>query len=63
MSKRSTVTVQWEMPREVEQALERLAQTGFYGSSPSDVVVTLLSRELERIAEKDLVNKLRGLAG
>jgi len=57
-----TALVQLTLPVEVNSTLERLSKAGFYGRSKSEVVVTLLSREFERLARDDLVRRLGELA-
>lgn len=59
----NTVLVQLTLPKEVDQAIENIMKTGFYGRSKSEVVVTLLSREFERFAREALVPRLADLAG
>lgn len=59
----NTVLVQLTLPREVDQAIEKIMKSGFYGRSKSEVVVTLLSREFERFAREALVERLQDLAG
>ncbi|AIO84898.1 Uncharacterised protein [Burkholderia pseudomallei] len=61
-SAEATRLVQLTLPVQVDAALERIAKIGFYGRSKSEVVVTLLSREFERIARDGLVDRLDGLA-
>jgi len=58
----NTVLVQLTLPKEVDQAIEKIMKTGFYGRSKSEVVVTLLSREFERFARESLVARLSDLA-
>ena len=58
----STKLVQLTLPVEVEAALSRLTDSGFYGRSKSEVVVTLLSREFERIAAQDIIAALGRLS-
>ncbi|PAJ77747.1 hypothetical protein CJO71_27205 [Burkholderia ubonensis] len=60
-SAEATRLVQLTLPVQVDAALERIAKVGFYGRSKSEVVVTLLSREFERIARDGLVDRLDGL--
>ena len=60
-SAEATRLVQLTLPVQVDAALERIAKIGFYGRSKSEVVVTLLSREFERIARDGLVDRLDGL--
>jgi hypothetical protein len=59
----STKLVQLTLPVEVDVALENLVASGFYGRSKSEVVVSLLSREFERIARDNLLTRLADLAG
>ncbi|KWF97354.1 hypothetical protein WL94_06740 [Burkholderia cepacia] len=61
-SAEATRLVQLTLPVQVDAALERIAKLGFYGRSKSEVVVTLLSREFERIARDGLVDRLDDLA-
>ncbi|MDR8029517.1 hypothetical protein KPA93_17770 [Burkholderia cenocepacia] len=61
-SAEATRLVQLTLPVQVDAALERIAKIGFYGRSKSEVVVTLLSREFERIARDGLVDRLDDLA-
>lgn len=58
----STRLVQLTLPVQVDDAIEKLTGSGFYGRSKSEVVVTLLSREFERIAKDKLVAELSTLA-
>ncbi|HZR37956.1 MAG TPA: hypothetical protein VFA75_21470 [Nevskia sp.] len=58
----NTRLVQLTLPTQVDDAIEKLVGVGFYGRSKSEVVVTLLSREFERIAKDRLVDELAGLA-
>lgn len=58
----STALVPLTLPVEVDRTLEWLKSLGFYGRSKSEVVVNLLSRELERIARDDLGTKLASLS-
>ncbi|WP_175813110.1 hypothetical protein [Burkholderia contaminans] len=60
-SAEATRLVQLTLPVQVDAALDRIAKIGFYGRSKSEVVVTLLSREFERIARDGLVDRLDGL--
>ncbi|AIV66457.1 hypothetical protein X887_4906 [Burkholderia pseudomallei MSHR4375] len=57
----ATRLVQLTLPVQVDAALERIAKIGYYGRSKSEVVVTLLSREFERIAKDGLIDRLDGL--
>jgi Arc/MetJ-type ribon-helix-helix transcriptional regulator len=61
-SAEATRLVQLTLPLQVDQAIERLVQVGFYGRSKSEVVVNLLSREFERIARDELVRRLDGMS-
>jgi hypothetical protein len=58
---KNTVLVQFTLPVEVDAALEKLSKVGFYGRSKSEVVVTLLRQEFERIAEGGLLGSLKRL--
>lgn len=58
-----TVLVQLTLPKAVDQAIEKIMETGFYGRSKSEVVVALLSREFERFARESLVDRLGELSG
>ena len=58
----NTILVQLTLPKEVDQAIENIMKTGFYGRSKSEVVVNLLSREFERFAREALVSRLSDLA-
>lgn len=58
----ATTVLQLTLPVEVEAALQNLAKMGFYGRSKSEVVVTLLSREFERIAKEGIIDGLTKLA-
>lgn len=58
----NTKLVQLTLPIEVDIAIDRLKDTGFYGRSKSEVVVNLLSREFERIAKDELLSRLHDLA-
>ncbi|HHT8902927.1 TPA: hypothetical protein ACT5CR_005913 [Burkholderia cenocepacia] len=60
-SAEATRLVQLTLPVQVDAALERISKIGFYGRSKSEVVVTLLSREFERIARDGLLDRLEGL--
>lgn len=55
--------LQLTVPLEVDNALERLRLAGVYGRSKSEVVVTLLSREFEKIARDQLLPRLATLSG
>lgn len=57
----ATTLVQLTLPREVDAALERISKAGFYGRSKSEVVVALLLPQFERIAERDLLEKLKSI--
>lgn len=57
----NTTLVQLTLPIEVDRAIEQIVSAGFYGRSKSEVVVNLLSREFERIARDDLVERLGNL--
>ncbi|MCA3039518.1 MAG: hypothetical protein ING37_02790 [Rhodocyclaceae bacterium] len=50
------------LPKPVKMALERLVATGFYGRTKQEVLMTLAVREMERVADRNLVEKLTKLS-
>lgn len=57
-----TVMVQLTLSKEVDQALENILNTGFYGRSKSEIVTALLSREFERLARESMITQLDRLS-
>jgi len=50
------------LPPQLRAALDRLVDTGFHGRTAQEVLMTLAVRELERLAERDVVQKLKSLS-
>ncbi|MCA3019120.1 MAG: hypothetical protein ACK51V_00655 [bacterium] len=57
-----TEALMMRLPKPVKMALERLVATGFYGRTKQEVLMTLAVREMERVADRNLVEKLTKLS-